>query len=338
MRFNLLGNFDAYTGYGRHSVHLARALTHLGVSVRPMPYGTWEMPSDLQRLLGIGYDVLTIALIAAQDFPSLPGRMWGYSMWETTVPPEEQVKNINQTCTRFIVPASWLIEVYQEAGVTRPMHVLPEGVDPAEFPLIERPLEDRPYTFLCLGDRSGRKGDDQVWSAFFKAFPDTDDVRLVIKCTSNNHQGLNMTNSDPRLSLWREDVSSMLDVYAHADCFVFPSTGEGWGLPAREAASTGLPVLATNWSGLTEGGIENYAIPIDYTLVDAPGLLGQWAHAKEDDLVYWMRWCFENRELAQNKGRNASNWLHANQTWKQSAEALVELVEGKHAAIRRTTA
>jgi glycosyltransferase involved in cell wall biosynthesis len=337
MRLNLLGSFDKYTGYGRHSTHMARALTSLGVSVRPITLDTLQMPHDLQRNLGISYDVLTIALIAAQDFPSLPGRMWGYSMWETTVPPKEQVENINDFCTRYIVPSEWLVEVYQNAGVERPIHVLPEGIDPNEFPYIERNWEhDRPYTFLCLGDRAGRKGDDLAWSAFFEAFQDEDDVRLIIKCTHENHAGLNLTNTDTRVSLWRGDVDSMRDVYAQADCFVFPSRGEGWGLPAREAAATGMPVLATRWSGLVDN-IDRYAIPLQYEMVDAPIIGGQWAQPKLDDVVRWMRWCYENREEAKAFGKRASEWLHANETWRHSAQKLIEIVEGNHAAIRRAT-
>ena len=32
---------------------------------------------------------------------------------------------------------------------------------------------------------------------------------------------------------------------------MLPSRGEGWGRPHVEAMSMGLPLLATNWSGIT---------------------------------------------------------------------------------------
>jgi len=41
-------------------------------------------------------------------------------------------------------------------------------------------------------------------------------------------------------------------LYAAMDAFVSPTRGEGWGRPHAEAMAMGLPVLATNWSGLTE--------------------------------------------------------------------------------------
>jgi glycosyltransferase involved in cell wall biosynthesis len=37
-------------------------------------------------------------------------------------------------------------------------------------------------------------------------------------------------------------------LYRSADCFVFPTRGEGWGMPILEAMACGLPVIATNWS------------------------------------------------------------------------------------------
>ena len=41
-------------------------------------------------------------------------------------------------------------------------------------------------------------------------------------------------------------------LYASVDALVQPSRGEGWGRPHVEAMAMGLPVLATNWSGVTE--------------------------------------------------------------------------------------
>ena len=50
----------------------------------------------------------------------------------------------------------------------------------------------------------------------------------------------------------RLQSTEMPSLYAAADVFVLPSRGEGWGRPHVEAMAMGLPVVATNWSGVTE--------------------------------------------------------------------------------------
>lgn len=46
----------------------------------------------------------------------------------------------------------------------------------------------------------------------------------------------------------------LLDFYSAAECFVYPSRAEGFGLPPLEAAATGLPVICSNACGMNEFG------------------------------------------------------------------------------------
>jgi glycosyltransferase involved in cell wall biosynthesis len=39
--------------------------------------------------------------------------------------------------------------------------------------------------------------------------------------------------------------------YKAGDALVLPTRGEGWGRPQVEAMAMGLPVISTNWSGIT---------------------------------------------------------------------------------------
>ena len=41
-------------------------------------------------------------------------------------------------------------------------------------------------------------------------------------------------------------------LYKHADCFVFPSLYEGFGIPVQEAINYGCPVITSNVSSLPE--------------------------------------------------------------------------------------
>lgn len=328
-------NFLPYTflnadGYGRSCSRLIRALTADGISVTPLSREQLGWDGWLQRLAGVDFSRVTLAMMSAGDFPSLPGRMFGYTMYECTAIPDWWAARINDTCEHLIVPHEWMVDVFYNGGVkkTLPIHVVGLGIDPDEFPVIERRGAKRPYTFLALGDRGMRKGHGLVWQAFYKAFGDNPNVRLLIKARRDSLKEWDLSNSDRRLSLWRDDIAHMADVYAQADCFVFPSYAEGWGLPPREAAATGMPVIATNWSGL-QAGIEQWAIPIEkYTL--KPSLIlknGLWAEADVDELAAHMRWCYDHPDDARAKGASAAAWLRANQTWQHAARDLIALFQ-----------
>lgn len=51
-------------------------------------------------------------------------------------------------------------------------------------------------------------------------------------------------------------------LYKAVDALVVPTHGEGWGRPQFEAMAMGLPVISTNWSGLTAFMNESVAFPI----------------------------------------------------------------------------
>ncbi|GBG62170.1 hypothetical protein CBR_g29369 [Chara braunii] len=95
-------------------------------------------------------------------------------------------------------------------------------------------------------------------------------------------------------------------VYKAADVFVLPSRGEGWGRPHVEAMAMSLPVIATNWSGMTEylTDSNSYPLPIDglVTVEEGPFKGHLWAEPSIDALRRLMRHVYENPEEARKKG------------------------------------
>lgn len=320
--------FDDCDGYGRMGVRLIAELLRHGVQITPFQQQWTTVPAWLGRLAGFDFSRLTLSMMSGDWVEPVAGRQWVFSMWEDTKLPDEWVVRFNAFSERIIVPCEHNAQVFRESGVTKPIHVVPLGISPYEFPLITRPAHET-YTFLTWGDRGWRKGYETACLAFHKAFPldQYPDVRLLIKARTEGLQ--NIVMKDTRVSIWRADVPNMSDVFVHADCVAFPAKGEGWGLPPREAAATGLPVIATRWSGL-EVGIDEWAYPIERftfqrsVLSDAGG---EWVIPSYEELGEKMKWCYEHREAAAEHGRKASAWLHANQTWTHSARALLELLE-----------
>jgi glycosyltransferase involved in cell wall biosynthesis len=320
-----------YDGYGRFGQSQIKALMRAGVDVYPDHVIALEAPGWMQRLKGLDFSRLTISLMPPHEMKALPSRQWLSTMYEGTGLPDDWGAHINQKAERVIVPSAWLIDVFRAHGVRKhiPIDVVPGGVEVDEFPLLTRPVPtDRPYTFLAFGDRGSRKGSDVAWQAFYRAFGDSQDVRLVIKTLAFGLADLCTAGGDRRVSVWRETTPSLADVFPLADCFVFPTRGEGWALPPREAACMGLPVICTRWSGAADG-IDHWAIPIDTVTLVNSRLRGggQWAQPDVDEVAMHMRWCYEHREEARQKGHQAAAWLRDHQTWDHSARALIALLE-----------
>ena len=54
------------------------------------------------------------------------------------------------------------------------------------------------------------------------------------------------------MKLLPPDIESLAPLYAVADCGIFPSRAEGWGLPIFECLASGVPVIAGSWTGQSE--------------------------------------------------------------------------------------
>ncbi|EDQ89020.1 uncharacterized protein MONBRDRAFT_25815 [Monosiga brevicollis MX1] len=99
----------------------------------------------------------------------------------------------------------------------------------------------------------------------------------------------------------------MPQLYRAADVFVLPSHGEGFGRPHVEAMASGLPVMATNWSGPTAYMTRDngYPIPIEglVPLPDGP-FRGrhQWAMPNVTALEALLLEAADNAEARRQKG------------------------------------
>lgn len=339
LSLNYLGsNFRETDGYGRYNVRLMAALARLGVDVRPQHTEIANASPLVQDKLGVTWNGLTISCLPPFYLNKAPGRHWLLSMTEGSELPAGWADTIKLSgVERIIVPCRHNAEAFAACGL--PVHVIPGGTDPDEFPLVaDRP--DRPYTFLALADRGARKGWAEVWAAFFKAFGgpnDTPNVRLVIKSRPDGNDMLSLIagaeNPDPRISIIMEDMN-MRAFYRMGDCFAIPSRSEGWGMPHREAAMTGLPVITQCYSGMDDGHTDQWALVVEGGKLETipshfEHIAGEWLRADIDNLATLMRRCYELPNVAASYGRYAASWLREWQTWDHAAQKLLALI-GEH--------
>jgi len=258
-----------------------------------------------------------------------------YTMFETDKIPNKWPNKINTTYDCVVVPSTEIAEVFRICGVYTKIEILPLFIMGC-YKFFKRPIRDT-YTFLFVGrmNKFNRKGWYELLLAFTKEFHENN-VRLIFKSTdfvSVSNEMMQIMKNDIRIHLidgvlTNEEINKL---YKEADCFVLPSHGEGFGLPAVEAMATGLPVITTNFLGSVDYAKRKYCYPIEIKYLEeafyAPfyGEVGNWAYIDYKDIKKSMRYCYENQEKARRKGEKASIFVDENFRFKNFSDGLLEI-------------
>jgi glycosyltransferase involved in cell wall biosynthesis len=233
-----------------------------------------------------------------------------------------------------IVPSTFSLDMFRSAGVTAPLYKFPLGVDPLYQPVRRTPSDVT--TFLAFMDRGKRKGGTVAIQAFLTAFGDNPKYQLVLKGRRPGKQIILFDN--PNIKLIQQDMSEqeLYELYCRCDVMIFPTMGEGFGLPPREFSASGGVTLATAWGG-TADDIEQWGYPIPYELVPAdwtgqPGLegldLGQWAMPCIDSLAAQMQQIVEHRSIYADIAYQSAPHVHELYSWRRFAEQVYDVWRG----------
>ena len=146
------------------------------------------------------------------------------------------------------------------------------------------------FRFTMNGSFNHRKGVDLALRAYAKTFTQKDDVALILFCTPENpfeaHRmkdrileimsGFN-TDTLPHCYVYDQAYPTYLQSlpYAHSDCFLFPSRGEGFGLPVLEAGACEVPVISPNHTGLSDFVNNSNVFVLDIDKIDNIGEIGK---------------------------------------------------------------
>lgn len=316
---------DARFGYGNGGNLLVQALDKLGRSVFIHRSSTHfhrdeDMPPAVAKHLRAprAFPRWTLAHCLPDNLPMLRSpRAVAYTMWETSRIPDSShpelfgdwAQLINKHVQRLVVPCQHNTEVFASCGVELPVSVIPYGLDTDFWPFIERPKDRPTFTFVQLGDLTERKGPRETVAAFQRAFPDEQDARLILK-TQWGHLG-HITNgqmpniNDPRIEIINDtwSRSRVLGLLWMSDAFVWPSRGEGFGLPPVQALLTGMPVITTTHTGMAEWFDAKYAYGVRSVGTSPAPLYGEWFEPDVDHLAEQMRKVYENRAAAVRKAK-----------------------------------
>lgn len=267
----------------------------------------------------------------------------GFTMLEVDGLPKEWVRQAN-LMDEVWVPSEFNKRTFLEAGVKKPIHIIPLGVDINYFSpeIIGRKIPEL-FTFLSIFEWGERKAPDILLKAFNDEFSIDEPVCLICKVNNfdpsvsipNLISDLNLRANGGRVIVGQNRILQRYELgvlYRSADCFVLPTRGEGWGMPILEAMASGLPVISTNWSSQTDFINKENSIPLDIeglipAIAKCPYYEGfNWAQPSYESLRKSMRWVYENQSEARSIGERAARDAREKWSWDSMADKIANRI------------
>jgi glycosyltransferase involved in cell wall biosynthesis len=370
---------DPTIGYGVHALQLQRELSLLAsggafwfqATDLGQP-GELEAACELLTTLPPELPVVNVLLGDGRSSHELLDQLRGlkvtYTVFESDILPLGWKENL-QRSDLVITASDWGAEILRRELGGTPVAVVPEGVDPTLLHQWNRSTDLQPwqphhrreapleecFRFLTVGKLESRKSYEELVAAFRLAFPDRPDVRLQLRLHNpfdpdyrQRAQALGGPEPDGRVLLvegsgGRDTLSpeGMAELYRSSHAFVFPSKGEGWGLPLIEAISCGTPFVATHYSGPMQylQTIEQSFSRIDHQLVAieepdflryhhfAPERPARWAQPDVPSLARQLRQVLANWPALREQAKANARTIHQRFSWAAAAETLIDVLQ-----------
>ena len=293
-----------------------------------------------------------------------------FTMMETQGIHPEFSDRCNKFANEIWVPCKFYFDMFKKGGIVKPIYLMPLGVNEKIYTptareprlryediLSEKTIDQLPgkFRFISLFGWSYRKGPDVLCRSYISEFSADDDVCLVIYSRYAGGSGepqkqhvrneikqyyaeIGKENPPPIYYCGDEiPIPDLPGCYAAADCFVYCSRGEGFGLPVVEAGACGIPVISTYNTAMTEYLDEGTAFLVqtdelapandkltwitEYYRDQLFPVLGEQAIA---DFRRHMRQVYSSPESAQQKAEAFRQRILTDYTWDVCADRVMK--------------
>ena len=253
----------------------------------------------------------------------------------------------------FIAPSKWASQAFLKAGFpTDRVHIVSHGVDPQLFRVSEENrrskyrselgLNDDDFVLLSVSSLSWNKGQDILIRAFAKLRLKYKNLKLVIKDQHNLYgmnviQFIEMYEKSPfPFNLTEEILNSIIFIsanlsfdqlqgfYSASDCYVSPYRGEGFNLPALEAAACGVPVIVTRGGSTDDFFADLMGAQVESSTMSVDGVV--YLEPNIDDLMMQIEKIFLQSRPSISKKNELSAKIREKYSWKKVTESLFKVL------------
>ncbi|MFH1546049.1 MAG: glycosyltransferase, partial [Patescibacteria group bacterium] len=271
----------------------------------------------------------------------------GFTTTEVNGIPRDWVKVLNEM-NEVWTTSEFSKKGFEKSGVKPPIFNMREGINPEYFHPDILPFEHAhkdKFVFISNFAWGRRKGIEELFEAYSREFSRGEKVIMILKVLPSYHNAniqedmkkLFSRKGEAEIIVWDAVLPPYMlpSFYRAGDCMVFPTRGEGFGLPPLEALACGVPVITTGYSAQTEylkkdgeklPGVEF----IDFKMGKFDGSDSiyykgfDWALPDVKHLQKLMRKVFDNREKYKADALESSKWIRQEWSWAKAADLVIE--------------
>jgi glycosyltransferase involved in cell wall biosynthesis len=365
-----IGPYRQNDGWGDAAKHYAKALSTAcdELSIRPMYMGSSFSDCDEDLLEYEFNDTRNYDVIIQNCLPHLVDYDGNY---KNILLCHLETSNLNYTSwpsRASLMDEIWVPSYSNKRSLTKSgvnptkIRIMPIPTDINKYKGEEEPLstpyiEENDFVFYFIGEYTQRKNLVALIIAFHSEFEFTEPVKLVIKTgragidpqalSQQINQKILNTKSKMRIynseEIYKPDIlianylaeKQLISLHKACDCFVMPSHGESWCIPAFEAMGFGNPVIATEGTGpeqyMKETGwlaqsLDEVVCTNDTAIRDIYTSRETWKQINIKDLKRCMREAYEDKDLYKKKSK-AGIELSKSYSYEEVGKTMLEAIK-----------